>query len=160
MEWGEGERLRAHGLRINARFSQPFFIRERRNFAGFDLASSTPEDVGVARGDSDGGKVFVDGGFVGEDFFAVGAVGDAHDVDVVELRAAFTPVAVGHDVKAADLAARIILAARGDGPMEKGVVLGNAFACGVGLYVLEEGGETSDDAPRVELGANADEFVE
>ena len=73
-------------------------------------------------------EVLVDGGLVGEDEFLVRAVGDAHDVDVAELRAAFAPVGVGHDVEAADLPAGFDLAAGGDGPVEQGVVLGHLLA--------------------------------
>ena len=62
--------------------------------------------------------MFVDRFFVGEDFLFFLAVRDAHDVDVAKLRAALTPVGVGHDVVAADLLAGLpldefILLARG-----------------------------------------------
>ena len=101
--------------------------------------------------------MLVDGGFVGEDDVFVGAVGDAHDVDVVEFGAAFAPVGVGHDVDAADFPAGLDFAAGRDGPVEKGVEFGDALAVGERFDVFEEGGESADDAAAVELVGDVEE---
>src|SRR3989440_12670405 len=87
-------------------------------------------------------------------------MGDAHDVDVAEFSAAFAPVGVGHDVEAADLLAGFDFAASGDGPVEKGVEFGDAFAGAEGFDMLEEGGEAADDLALVEGFRNAIKFVE
>ena len=62
--------------------------------------------------------MLVDGGFVRQNHFLFLAVGDAHDVNVVEFRAALAPVGVGHDVEAADLLPGFNLAAGRDGPVK------------------------------------------
>ena len=72
--------------------------------------------------------MFVDGGFVLEDFGFLGAVHDAHDVDVSELGAAFAPVGVGHAVVTPDFAAGFFFAAFWDGPVEEAVEAGDALA--------------------------------
>lgn len=120
------------------------------DFGGLDLGATTPEDVGVADGDAFGGEVFVDGGFVLHDFGFLGAVHDAHDVDVAELGTAFAPIGVGHAVMAAHFGSGLLLHAFGDGPVEEAVEAGDLFA-GVGWFdVFEEGGEASDDFLGVE----------
>lgn len=53
-----------------------------------------------------------------EEKFFIEAVGDAHDVDVVEFGPAFAPVGVGHNIMASDLAPGLGFATRGDSPME------------------------------------------
>src|SRR5205823_3233363 len=126
----------------------------------FDLAAAAPEDVGVAHRDADGFQVLVDGALMGEDEVFVGAVRDAHDVDVAELLAGLAPVSMGHDVEAADLSARVQLAALRDGPVEQGVVLGDLLAGFELLDVLEEGGEPADDAATVEVAGDGVEFFE
>src|ERR1700722_12665290 len=103
--------------------------------------------------------MLVDGGFVGEDKLFVGAVGDAHDVDVVEFGSAFAPVGVGHDVEAADLPAGFDFAAGGDCPVEQGVEFGDAFAGGQGLDVFQEGREAADDAALVQGAGDFKELV-
>ena len=65
------------------------------DLAGFNFASPTPEDIGVGDGHPDVGEVGVDGGFVGEDAVFFGAMTDCHNIDVIEFRASFAPVAVG-----------------------------------------------------------------
>jgi len=92
----------------------------------------------------------VDRGLVRADAVAVGAVGDGHDVDVVELGSAFAPVAVGEDVVPADLAARLDLAPGRDGPVDERVEAGDALAGRGRLDVLEEGGEAADDLALVQ----------
>ncbi len=138
----------------------PLFVGEGGDFAGFDFAASAPEDVGVADGDADFGEVGIDGGFVGEDTVFVGAVGDAHDVDVIEFGAAFAPVGMGHDMETADLATGLDFHALRDSPVEEGVVGGDALAGGVGFDVFEEGGKASDDAAGVEGVGDFEEFGE
>src|SRR5437016_3824492 len=87
----------------------PLPIRKRRNLARFDLAAATPEHIRVAHDDTGFFEMPVNGGFVRKQHLFVRAVGDAHDVDVMELRAAFTPVGVRHDVMPADFPARVNL---------------------------------------------------
>src|ERR1035437_3457863 len=91
-----------HGGGVDGLGVEPGGVGEGGDFGGFDFGASAPEDVGV--GDLEeaafgAGEVGVDGGLVGEDHLLVGAVGDAHDVDVVEFGAALAPVGVGHDVE-------------------------------------------------------------
>ena len=128
----------------------PFVEDDGGDLAGFDLAAAAPEDVGVFDRDAGVDEVFVDGGFVGEDGFFVGAVDDAHDVDIGEAFAAFAPVGVGHDGVTTDFTAGAFLHAFGDFPVEEGVEAGDADAGGAGLDVFEEGGEATDDAFGVE----------
>lgn len=87
----------------------------------------------------------------------VAAMGDAHDVDVVELRPAFAPVGVGHDVEAANLLPGLDFPARGDRPVEKGIELGDALAGSEGLNVFEEGREAPDQAAVVKRAGNLEE---
>ena len=117
----------------------PFLVDEGGDFGGFDFGATSPEDVGVADLDALGGEVFVDGGFVFEDFGFLGAVDDAHDVDVAEFRAAFAPVGVGHAVVATDFTTGFDFAADGDGPVKETVEAGDALARVGGFDVFEEG---------------------
>lgn len=65
------------------------------DLAGFDFASSAPEDIGVGNGHADICQVSIDGGFVGEDAIFFGAMTDRHNIDLIEFWASFAPVAVG-----------------------------------------------------------------
>ena len=94
--------------------------------------------------------MFVDGGFVLEDLVLLGAVDDAHDIDVSKLRSAFTPVGVGHAVVATDFAAGFLFATFGDSPVEESVEARDALSGVGGLDVFEEGGEAADDFAVVE----------
>ena len=87
-------------------------------------------------------------------------MGDPHDVDVVELGAAFAPVGMRHDVEAANLAARLHFAAFRNSPVEERVVLRNPFARGIGFDVFKESGEAADDAAGVKRLCHFDKFVE
>src|SRR4051794_35845892 len=81
-----------HRVRVHPDLRTPLPVRLWRDLARLDLAAAAPEDVGVTDGDADGSQMFVDGFLVGENAFLFHAVGDAHDVDVAELGAAFAPV--------------------------------------------------------------------
>ncbi len=129
-----------------APFGVPVGVDDGGDLAGFDLAATAPEDVGVFNWDAARLEVGVDGGFVLHDEVAIGAVDDTHDIDIAELGAAFAPIAVGHDGVAADLASGAFLHADGDFPMEEAVESGDANAGGGGFDVFEEGGEAADDA--------------
>ena len=115
------------------------------------MGAEGPEDVGVGCGDVDVGEVAVDDGFVVAEDMLVGAVGDGHDVDVVEFFGGLAPVAVGEDVEAGDFGAGFLFEALGDGPLVEGVVGCDLFAGGEFLLVFEEGGESGDDVFLVEL---------
>ena len=82
--------------------------------------------------------MFHDGGFLC-------AMENPHDIDVAELGTSFTPVAVGEDVVAADLAPGALFHTDGDLPVKKTVEAGDAFSGVGGFHVFEEGGESADD---------------
>ena len=82
-----GSSLIPHPFRFYPLLAAEGFVGLRSDLTGFDLASSAPEDVGVADRNADFGKVLVHGGFMGKDDFLFLPVGDSHDVDVVELGA-------------------------------------------------------------------------
>ena len=148
-----------HGLGVQSLGLTPVLVLKRRDFAGLDFAAAAPEDVGVGDGDALIGEVGVDGVFVGEEQLLVGAVGDAHDVDVIEFRPALAPIGVGHDVEAPDLPAGVDFPAGRDGPVKEGVEAGDALAVGERLDVLEEGGESPDDAAAIEVVGDAAKFL-
>ena len=87
----------------------------------------------------------VDGRLVLVDHLLFAAVGDAHDVDVFEIRPAFAPVAVRHDVMPSDFAAGLNFAARRHSPVVERVEFGHAFTRLQRLDVFEKGGKTADD---------------
>src|ERR1041384_342118 len=122
----------------NAIFIGPFPVSGWRNLARFDFAAATPEHVRVAHLDPGFFKMPVDCSLVCEQQLLVGAVGDAHDVDVMKLGAAFPPVGVRHDVVPADCLARVDLALRRHGPVKQGVVASHLFAAGHGFHVFEK----------------------
>lgn len=89
----------------------PVFVSEGRDFRGLDLAASAPEDIGVGDRDAGFDKVGVDGGFELHDAIFLCAVGDGHDVHIIELRAALAPVAVREALMATDLGAGLFFPA-------------------------------------------------
>ena len=95
-------------------------------------------------------QVLVDRRLVGADEIAVRAVGDGHDVDVLEFGAALAPVAVREDVVPPDFAARLDFAPGGHGPVEERVEAGDALAGRGRLDVLEESREAADHLALVE----------
>ena len=117
----------------------------RGNLARLDFAATAPEDVRVSDRDADAREVRVDRGFVREDAFLFGAVADSHDVHVVEIRAAFAPVAMRQDFVAADLAAGFDFAPGGHAPVEERIETRDALAGRAWLHMFEESGEAPDD---------------
>ena len=81
----------------------PIFVNEGGDFGGFDFTATAPEDICVAYGEAGLHEVAVDRGFKGEDAVAIRAVGHSHDVDIIKVRAALAPVAVGEAFVSADL---------------------------------------------------------
>ena len=150
----------AHVVVVEAGVLAPFAIGDGRDFGGLDLATAAPEDGGVVDGDAGLSEVFIDGGFVGEDAVFLRAVRDAHDVDVVKLGSTFAPVGVGHDVVPPDLATGIEFAAGAHGPVEEGVVAGDALITRDGFDVFEERGEAPDQFLLLEAFGDAEEVVE
>src|SRR4029078_11521854 len=95
-----------HRLWVQAVRGAELAVGDGGDLAGLDLAAAAPEDVGIAHRDAgDGNQVLVDRALVGEDEVFVGAVGDAHDVDVAEFFTGLAPVGVSHDVEPSDLPA-------------------------------------------------------
>ena len=70
----------------------------------------------------------IDRSFVREDQLFVRAVRDAHDVDVVKIRAAFAPISVGHDVKSADLLTCFDFPAGRDRPVKQRIEFRDTLA--------------------------------
>src|SRR5579875_142330 len=136
----------AHRFRINPVVATKRDVGGRRDLRRFDLAPPAPKDVGVSYLYPGLGQVAVDRGLVRQDDVLFGPVRDAHDVDVVKLRAAFTPVGVRHDVMPADLAPCVELAAGRDRPMEERVIPRDASIPCDRFDVLEEGRKPADDA--------------
>src|SRR5690606_28682007 len=128
----------------------PLVENDRADLARLDLAATAPEDVRVLNRNADAFQVAVDGRLVGEHGVLVGAVDDAHDVDVGEAFAALAPVAVGHDRVATHLGAAAFLHALGHLPVEEGVEAGDADAGRARLDVLKEGRKATDDALFIE----------
>ena len=131
-------------------FLMPLTVNLGRDLRRHNFRASAPEDVGVANGNADGFEVLIDRRFVLQDFILLGAVDDAHDVDVPELRASFAPVGVGHAVVATDFASGFHFATFGDGPVEEAVEAGDTFSSVGGFDVLEKGREAADHFLAVE----------
>lgn len=139
----------------------PVPVNDGRDFRWFDFGASAPKDVCIGKRNTDGFEVLIDGCFVGEDAVFFGAMNDAHDVDVTELRAAFAPVAVGHAEVASDFAAGFDFTAFGNGPVEESIEAGDTFAgFGVWFNVFEESGEPPDDFLFVQRFGDGAEFIE
>ena len=98
--------------------AEPFAVADGRNLAGADFGFEAPEDGGVEHGDAAVGQVGIDGGLVGQDFFAGGGVNHAHNLGVAEFLATAAPVAVGHADVAAAFCAGSFFHAGGDAPVE------------------------------------------
>src|SRR5690606_31565251 len=123
---------------------------QRRDLGRLDLASPAPEDVGVPHGNPCLFQMLIDGRLVGEHESLLGTVAPRHDVHIAELGAALTPVRMGEDVVPADLLPGLDLPARGNLPVEEGIVAGDPLPFGRGLVVLQEGGEPAYDPPLLE----------
>ena len=70
----------------------------------------------------------------------------SHDVDIAELRAAFAPVGMCHDVEPAHFASGLQLPAYRDCPVKQRIVAGDTLLAGGGLDMLQECRESPDDA--------------
>ena len=104
--------------------------------------------------------MLVDGRFVRQNHGFVGAVGHPHHVDVAELRAALTPVGVGHDEMSAHLFSGGFFEPRRNGPVEQRIELGDPLTGDQRFDVLEEGAESPDDLPSGEFLGDCVEFVQ
>ena len=129
----------------------PLLEDDGADLARLDLASATPEDIGVFKRDTDIGEMLVNRGFVGQHGILVGAVNDTHDVHIGKAVTTFTPVGMGHDRMTSDFSARAFLHAFWHLPVKQSIEAGDADAGGAGFDMLKEGGEASDDAFLVEL---------
>lgn len=121
----------------------PVLVGKGRDFGGFDFTASAPEHIGVGNGDTGFDKVGVDGGFELHDAVLLGAVGDSHDVHIVELRASFAPVAMRETFVAADLCADLFFTSDGNGPVEKSIETGHTNSGLRGFDMFKEGGKTA-----------------
>ena len=63
--------------------------------------------------------------FVIEQKLFISAVRHGHDVNILEFRAGFAPIAMRQDMVTADFAARFNFTARGNGPMKQCVEPGD-----------------------------------
>src|SRR5947208_12249637 len=84
----------------------PLAVNMRRNLRWLDFATPTPENIRVRDRDSARIQMPIDCRLVVEEQLFIGAVRYSHDVDVLEFRAGFAPVAVRQDMMTANLAAR------------------------------------------------------
>ena len=121
----------------------PVFVSEGRDFGGFNLAAPAPEDIGVGDRDTSFDEVGIDGGFELHDAILLGAVGDSHDVHIIELGPSLAPVAVRETFVAPDLCADLFFAPDWNGPMEKGVETSHANAGLRGFHMFQKSGKTA-----------------
>ena len=137
----------------------PVFIGKGRDFGGFDFTASAPEDIGIGNGDIGFDKVGVDGGFELHDAVFLGAVGDGHDVHIVELGATFAPVAMRETFVAANLSAGLFFPSGGNGPMEEGVESRHAHPGLRGFDMLKKGGKAAQQLALLERFGDGVEFL-
>jgi len=81
----------------------------------------------------------IDRGFVIEQQIFVRAVSNGHDVDVLEFRSGFAPVAVRENVMAPDFAAGSDLPARWHRPVKERVEARHAHAGGGWFHMFKKG---------------------
>ena len=137
----------------------PVFVGKGRDFGGFDLTASAPEYVGVGDGDTSFGKVSIDGRFELHDAVFFGAVGDRHDIHIVELGSTFAPVAMSETFVAADLCTGLFFPSAGNGPVEKCIESRHAHPCLRGFDMLKEGGKTAQQLALLERLGDGVEFL-
>ena len=89
-----------------------------------------------------------------KDFIFFGSVDHAHNINITEFRAAFSPVGVGHAVVTTDFASSFHFATLGDSPVKKSIETSYSLS-GVGwFHVLEESRKTTDNLLIVENSSN------
>ena len=93
----------------------------RRNLRWLDLAAPAPEDVRVRNWDSARIKMPINGGLVIEQQLLIRAVRNSHDVDVLEFRPRFAPVAMRQNMVAADFPTRLNFTTGRHRPMKQRV---------------------------------------
>ncbi len=120
-------------------FSVPVSVNFRRDFRGLDLASATPEYIGVGDWDSGLVKMAIDSSLMSEDRVFHGTMNHSHDVHIPEFRTTLPPVGKGHAVVTSNLPSSLNFASRGNCPVEKAVEARHAFACYRGFNVIEVG---------------------
>ena len=138
----------------------PVFVSKGRNLGGFDLAASTPEDIGVGDGNASFDEVGVDGGLELHHAILLGAVGDGHDVHIIELGTALAPVAVRETFVTPNLRAGLFFATDWNGPVEKGIETSNPHAGLRGFDMFQKGGKTAQQLALLEGLGDGVEFFE
>src|SRR5437016_6036274 len=93
----------------------------RRNLRWLDFATPTPENIRVRDRDSARIQMPIDRHFVLEEQLFIGSVRYSHDVDVLEFRPGFAPVAMRQDMMTANLAACLDLTPRRHCPVKQRV---------------------------------------
>ena len=114
---------------------------KRRDLAGFDFASTAPENVCVTDRNADRFQVCIDRGLVRQHQLFLRAVRDAHHVDIAKLSAALAPVGMSHDVESTNLPAGFYLASFGHRPVKQRVEFGNALAGAERFDMFQKGRE-------------------
>src|SRR4051812_49348290 len=93
--------------RVSCRhLAPPFAVDLRRDLRWFDFTPATPENVGVSYGHSNCLQVPIDRSLVFEEERLFRSVRDGHNVHVLELRSAFSPIAMRQNVMAPDFSPR------------------------------------------------------
>ena len=122
-----------------------------RDLGRFDFAASSPENIRVRNGNSARLEMPVDGGFVREDPFFLGAVRHRHDVHIAKFRPPFAPITVREDMMAPDLPPGFHFASLRHRPVEERVEPRHAHAALRRFDVFEEGGEAPDHLALVQV---------
>src|SRR5687768_2619044 len=124
----------------------PLLIDKWRNFRRFNFASATPENIGIGNGNAAVFEMLVHRRFVLEYSGFVGSMRYAHDIDVTELRPAFAPVGVRHNMKSPDLLASFDFASNGNSPVKQCIKFRNALAARQRFVMFEKGRKSPDYA--------------
>src|SRR5882672_2990314 len=93
----------------------------RRNLRWLNLAASAPEDVCVSDRDAGCGKMPIDRSLVIQQQLFIRAMRNSHDVDVLEFRPRFAPVAMRQNMVAADFPTRLNFTTGRHRPMKQRV---------------------------------------
>src|SRR5450432_3494909 len=107
--------------RLGIHLAQPLPIDLRGNLRRFDLAATTPKDVGVGNRNAAGLEVSIDRGLVLEETRLVGAMRHRHNVDVAKFWTGFAPITMGQNFVPADFTAGLHFAAGRNGQMKERV---------------------------------------
>ncbi len=138
----------------------PVSVDDRGDFRGLDFGAASPKHIGVSDGDAFGFEMAINGGLVLQDEIFFGAMHHPHDVDVSELRAAFSPVAMSHTVVASNLCAGFDFPTGGDCPVEESIEASDALSAFRWFDMLKEGGKATNDFFPIKLLGNFKESFE